>query len=295
MTSVAPTAALPDTTVAAVRPNRKARGGLGTTVLMVLAALVWISPLVLLVITAVRPLADFISHGPLSWPDELTFRNFTQAWDIGNFATTYRNSAIVLILKVPLGVFLSAMLAYALAKLRIRFGAAIMYTVFLGLTIPIYITIVPVFVMARSAGITDSLIGLIGPYLAFGIPFEVLVLQSFIRQIPDEIIEAARIDGAGAWRIFLTIVIPLSAPALVTVLILDAVATWNEFLFALILLNSDAHKTIPVGLLNFQGQFSNNSTGLAAGILIAVVPILIAYTFLQRWIVGGLTAGASKG
>ena len=296
MTSVAPTAALPETTVAEViRPNRKPRGGVGATVLMALAALVWISPLVLLVITALRPLADFVSHGPLSWPHSFTIHNFTQAWDIGNFATTYRNSTIVLILKVPLGVFVSAMLAYALAKLRIRFGAAIMYTVFLGLTIPIYITIVPVFVMARSAGLTDSLIGLIGPYLAFGIPFEVLVLQSFIRQIPDEIVEAARIDGAGAWRIFLTIVLPLSAPALVTVLILDAVATWNEFLFALILLNSDAHKTIPVGLLNFQGQFSNNSTGLAAGILIAVVPILVAYTFLQRWIVGGLTAGASKG
>ncbi|MFI5891592.1 carbohydrate ABC transporter permease [Actinoplanes sp. NPDC051513] len=288
-----PATTLPET--AAPAANRQRKGGLGTTVVMTLAALVWISPLVLLVITALRPLADFVSHGPLSWPGELTFRNFTQAWDIGNFATTYRNSAIVLILKVPLGVFVSAMLAYALAKLRIRFGAAIMYAVFLGLTIPIYITIVPVFVMARSAGVTDSLIGLIGPYLAFGIPFEVLVLQSFIRQIPDEIIEAARIDGAGAWRIFLTIVLPLSAPALVTVLILDAVATWNEFLFALILLNSDAHKTIPVGLLNFQGQFSNNSTGLAAGILIAVVPILIAYTFLQRWIVGGLTTGASKG
>ena len=104
------------------------------------------------------------------------------------------------------------MLAYALAKLRIRFGAAIMYAVFLGLTIPIYITIVPVFVMMRSAGLTDSLLGLVGPYLAFGIPFEVLVLQSFFRQLPDEIIEAAKIDGAGPWRIFLTIVLPLSAP-----------------------------------------------------------------------------------
>ena len=293
--TIAPAVAATAVPETAVPANRKPRGGIGATVLTALAALVWISPLVLLVITALRPLADFVSHGPLSWPHSLTLHNFTQAWDIGNFATTYRNSTIVLILKVPLGVFVSAMLAYALAKLRIRFGAAIMYTVFLGLTIPIYITIVPVFVMARSAGITDSLVGLIGPYLAFGIPFEVLVLQSFIRQIPDEIVEAARIDGAGAWRIFLTIVLPLSAPALVTVLILDAVATWNEFLFALILLNSDAHKTIPVGLLNFQGQFSNNSTGLAAGILIAVVPILIAYTFLQRWIVGGLTAGASKG
>jgi len=298
MTSVAPTAALPDATVTPADDRGSAhrpRGGIGTTVLMTLAALVWISPLVLLVVTALRPLSDFVANGPLSWPDTFTFGNFADAWNIGNFATTYRNSTILLILKVPLGVFMSAMLAYALAKLRIRFGAAIMYTVFLGLTIPIYITIVPVFVMARSAGLTDSLIGLVGPYLAFGIPFEVLVLQAFIRQIPDEIIEAARIDGAGAWRIFLAIVLPLSAPALVTVLILDAVATWNEFLFALILLSSDANKTIPVGLLNFQGQFSNNSTGLAAGILIAVVPILIAYTFLQRWIVGGLTAGASKG
>ena len=170
-----------------------------------------------------------------------------------------------------------------------------MFTVFLGLTIPIYITIVPVFIMLRSVGQTDSLLGLVGPYLAFGIPFEVLVLQSFFRQLPDEILESARIDGAERWRIFFTIVLPLSTPALVTVLILDGVSTWNEFLFALILLNSDENKTIPVGLLNFQGQFANNNTGLAAGILIAVLPILIAYILLQRWIVGGLTAGATKG
>ncbi len=300
--SVAPgvlTAAQPDRAATTGAPRRVpttgAKGGVSSTILVTLVALLWISPLVLLVVTAVRPLSDFIANGPLSWPDSLTLTNFSDAWRIGNFTATYTNSALLLILKVPVGVLLSAMLAYALAKLRIRFGTAIMYVVFFGLTIPIYITIVPVFVMMRSVGATDSLIGLIGPYLAFGIPFEVLVLQSFFRQIPNEIIEAAKIDGAGAWRTFITIVLPLSTPALVTVLILDAVATWNEFLFALILLNSDANKTIPVGLLNFQGQFSNNTTGLAAGILIAVVPILIAYTFLQRWIVGGLTAGATKG
>ena len=217
------------------------------TIVLALVAIFWISPLVTLVITAIRPLADFISNGPLSWPETFTLQNFADAWAIGNFATTYRNSGILLLLKVPIGVLISAMLAYALAKLRIRFGTAIMYTVFLGLTIPIYITIVPVFVMMRSIGATDSLLGLVGPYLAFGIPFEVLVLQSFFRQLPDEIIEAAKIDGAGPWRIFFTLIIPLSTPALVTVFILDAVATWNEFLFALILLSSDAHKTIPVG------------------------------------------------
>jgi raffinose/stachyose/melibiose transport system permease protein len=295
---VAPAAALPQAVVPRTDqliPRAKPKGGIGMTILLAILAIFWISPLALLVITAVRPLADFVANGPLSWPETLTLSNFADAWGIGNFGTTYRNSMFLLLLKTPVGVLVSAMLAYALAKLRIRFGTAIMYTVFLGLTIPIYITIVPVFVMMRSIGATDSVFGLVGPYLAFGIPFEVLVLQSFFRQLPDEIIEAAKIDGAGPWRIFFTLILPLSTPALVTVFILDAVATWNEFLFALILLNSDANKTIPVGLLNFMGQFSNNNTGLAAGILIAVVPILIAYIFLQRWIVGGLTAGATKG
>ena len=295
---LSPVSALPDAHIAASdelgdRPKRK--GGIGMTIILALVALLWISPLVLLVVTALRPLSDFVANGPLAWPQEWTLQNFADAWGVGNFATTYRNSAFLLILKVPLGVLISAMLAFALAKLRLRFGAAIMFAVFLGLTIPIYITIVPVFVLLRSMGAVDSVPGLVGPYLAFGIPFEVLVLQSFFRQLPDELIEAAKMDGAGPWRIFFTLILPLSTPALVTVLILDAVATWNEFLFALILLSSDAHKTIPVGLLNFQGQFANNNTGLAAGILIAVVPILIAYIFLQRWIVGGLTAGATKG
>ena len=293
-----PAAALPDAVVAAHDPlprRPKGKGGITATVVLAVAAVLWISPLVLLLITSFRPLADFIASGPLTWPKEFTWANFADAWSVGNFATTYRNSAILLLLKVPIGVLLSAMLAYALSKLRIRFRRTIMFTVFLGLTIPIYITIVPVFIMLRSMGITDNLLGLVGPYLAFGIPFEVLVLQSFFRQLPDELIEAAKIDGAGEWRIFFTLILPLSLPALVTVAILDAVSTWNEFLFALIVLNSDQSKTIPVGLLNFQGQFANNNTGLAAGILIAVVPILLAYVVLQRWIVGGLTAGATKG
>jgi len=298
VTTIAPAQVTAPAQAAATEPissGPKGRRGLVMTLVLAVIALFWISPLALLVITAVRPLSDFIGNGPLSWPDQLTWSNFKDAWGIGNFATTYKNSAILAAIKVPLGVLVSAMLGFALAKLRMKFRRTVMFSVFLGLTIPIYITIVPVFIMMRQAGATDSIFGLIGPYLAFGIPFEVLVLQSFFRQLPDEIIEAARVDGAGDWRVFFTIILPLSVPALVTVAILDAVATWNEFLFALILLNSDAHKTIPVGLLNFQGQFANNNTGLAAGILIAVVPILIAYTLLQRWIVGGLTAGSLKG
>jgi raffinose/stachyose/melibiose transport system permease protein len=298
MTSVAPVAALPDAHIAEEEPQDrppKGKGGIPLTIVLAVVSIFWIAPLALLVLTAIRPLSDFLSSGPLSWPQEFTWTNFTEAWQIGNFSSSYRNSMIMFLIKVPLGVLIAAMLAYALSKLRIRFARIIMFAVFLGLTIPIYITIVPNFITLRSLGLTDSLVGLAGPYLAFGLPFCVLVLQSFFRQVPDEIIEAAKIDGAGPWRIFFTIMLPLSTPALVTVAILDGVSTWNELLMALIILNSENSKTVPVTLLNFQGQFANNNTGLAAGILIAVVPILIAYIVLQKWIVGGLTAGATKG
>jgi raffinose/stachyose/melibiose transport system permease protein len=127
-----------------------------------------------------------------------------------------------------------------------------------------------------------------------GLPFEVLILQTFFRELPDDLSDAARVDGASELRIFCSVVLPLSMPALITVFILDAVATWNELLMALIILSSAEHRTVPLGLLNFQGQFATNYTGLSAGILIAIVPILVVYGLLQRWIVGGL-AGALKG
>lgn len=275
--------------------RRRRKGGVIVTVAMFIIAAFWFAPLIVLLLTALRTSTDFAALGPLAVPQEFTMENFTRAWDVGAFDTSYRNSFLITIVKVPIGVMLAALLAYALAKIKIPFRKTIMYTVFLGLTIPIYIAIVPLFTMLRSVELTDSLWGLLGPYLAFGLPFEVLVLQSFFRRIPDEIMEAARMDGAGHARIFFQIMIPLSVPALVTVAILDAVATWNEFLMALIILSSAENKTIPVGLLNFTGQFARDQTGLAAGIIIAVVPILLAYALLQRYIVSGLTAGAVKG
>ncbi|MCG7209617.1 carbohydrate ABC transporter permease [Streptomyces arenae] len=282
----------------AVRKKQGRRGtrrGLVFTAVMAIVALFWFGPLIILLMTSLRTAADFSGHGTLALPRDWTLSNFGDAWHIGNFSTTYRNSLLITMVKVPLGVLLSALLAYALAKLELRLRRAVMFFVFLGLTVPIYIAIVPLFTMLRDAGLTDSLWGLLPPYLAFGIPFTTLVLQQFFRRIPDEIIEAARMDGASNFRIFWQFVLPLSLPALVTVIVLDAVATWNELLMALIILNSPEKSTIPLGMLGFSGTFTTNYTGLSAGILIAVVPILILYALLQRWIVGGLTAGSVKG
>ncbi|MGP5078765.1 carbohydrate ABC transporter permease [Brachybacterium alimentarium] len=278
-----------------LRKRLKSRPNPAVTVGAVIGALIWVTPLILLVISALRPLSDFLSNGPVSWPSEFTLANFPEAWEAGQFGTAYLNSTFLLLVKVPLGVFVAALLAYALAKLEFPFRNVILFTVVLGMTIPIYIAIVPLFTMLRNVGMTDSIVGIIPAYVAFGLPLQVLILQAFFRRVPSELIEAARIDGAGDLRIFFRLIIPLSIPALVTVAILDGVATWNELFLALSLLSSEGNRTIPLGLLNFQGQFATNYTGLAAGILIAVVPILLLYTLLQKYIVGGLTAGATKG
>lgn len=277
------------------RRSRRSASAIVITVVVALAAIFWFSPFVILLATSVRSAADFLQNGPLAAPQSFTFDNFGRAWVEGLFANTYVNSALVTFTKVPAGVLISALLAFALAKLRMRFRRGVMFFVFLGLTLPIYIAVVPIFGIVRSMGLIDNLWGLYLPYLAFGIPFTTLVLQSFFRSVPDEIIEAARIDGAGNLRVFVQVVLPLSLPVLVTVAILDVVATWNELLIALVILNSDQNKTLPLGLLNFSGQFGTDYTGLAAGILIAVLPMLVAYALLQRFIVSGLTAGAIKG
>jgi raffinose/stachyose/melibiose transport system permease protein len=267
----------------------------GVVIALTIVALIWVLPFFLLVLSSIRPAEDFQRYGPISLPRSITLDNFFKAWDVGNFGVTYRNSLIITAIKVPLGVFISAMMAFAIAKLRLRFHRALLFAIVLGLTVPIYIVLVPLFSLIRDLHLIDNLFGLLGPYLAFGIPFTVLVLHAFFRRLPDEIFEAATVDGAGPWRQFFLILLPLSAPVLITVLVLDAVATWNELLMALIILNSDQNKTLPLGLLNFAGQFTTDYSGLAAGIIVAVVPVLIAYAFLQRYIVSGLTAGAVKG
>lgn len=275
--------------------TRKVTAIITSTLVLLVVAIVWFAPFIILLFTSIRTPSDFAQNGPLAFPSSFTLGNFGSAWSEGLFGDTYRNSIIITVVKVPIGVLISAMLAFALAKLRMFGRKTVMFAVFLGLTVPIYITLVPLFGIVKDLGLIDNVFGLLGPYLAFGIPFEVLVLHSFFRRVPEEVFEAARIDGGGNWRIFFQIMLPLSLPALVTVAILDAVATWNELLMALILLNSNENKTLPLGLLNFSGQFGTDYTGLAAGILIAVIPMLIAYAVLQRWIVSGLTAGAVKG
>ena len=271
------------------------RQGFLLAVALTLLALVWLIPFVFVVTTAIRGQGELLSSGPFSIPKELRLDNFVKAWDIGNFSTYYRNSLIVTGLKVPLGILVASLAAYPLAKLRFPLRDHVFLFLLLGLAIPIHVTLLPIFTMLRDMGINNTLAALFPPYLAFGLPLHILILRGYFRSIPDDLREAALIDGASEWQIYWRITMPLAVPALATVFIIDALATWNELLIALVLLSSESVRTVPLGLLNFQGQFSSQMTALNAGILIGIAPVLIVYVLFQRYMVSGLTAGAIKG
>jgi raffinose/stachyose/melibiose transport system permease protein len=262
--------------------------------ILLVMAIIWLAPVTIIVLTSIRSMGDLINNGVFAWPERLELANFSRAWNIGNFSTYFRNSLILIILKVPLGILIASLAAYPLAKMQFRFNNAIFIFFLLGLAIPVHVTLTPLLVMMKQLGIQGTLLALIPPYVVFGLPFQIFVMRGFFRTVPSELLEAARLDGSSEMGIFWRILMPLSVPALATIFIIDALATWNELLIALVLISANEWRTVPAGLLQFQGQFSSQYTQLMAGVLISITPIVTLYIFLQRYMVAGLTAGALK-
>ena len=257
-------------------------------------AIVWLVPFVIIALTSVRSMNDLISNGVFAWPTRWVPENFARAWNLGNFSVYFGNSLILIFTKVPLGILIASLAAYALAKMRVRMNTALFVFFLIGLAIPIQVTLMPLLVMMKQLGIAGSLPALYPAYVVFGLPFQIFVMRGFFRTLPNELIEAARLDGCSELGVFWRIMLPLSVPALITLFIIDALATWNELLIALVLISADTSLTVPVGLLRFQGQWSSRYTELMAGVMISILPILFIYVFLQRYLVSGLTAGALK-
>jgi raffinose/stachyose/melibiose transport system permease protein len=263
--------------------------------LLSVLAIGFLIPFFVVALTALKTNGELFANGSLSLPAEFRWQNFVRAWEIGQFGTYFRNSLVLVLVKVPLGILISACAAYALVLLNVPFRAGILVLFLFGLVLPIQIVLQPLLVLLKQLGLSNSIWALLPPYVVFGIPFQVFLLSAFFRGIPKEIFDAARIDGISDLGMFLRIVLPLSVPALSTLFVLDAVATWNEFLISLVLINTDAARTVPVGLLRFQGTYSSQYAQLMAGVLIAISPLVITYLFLQRYLISGLTLGATKG
>ena len=262
--------------------------------LLIVAALVWLMPLFFVILTALRSQRDLIAGGVFAAGGALRWTNFTEAWQIGHFGGLFANSLLLILLKVPLGLLLSSLAAYALARMQFRFNGAVFLLFLAGLAIPVHVTLLPLALLLRMLHMNDSLFSLIPPYVSLGLPFQTLVLAGFFRTVPDELLEAADLDGCSEFAKYWRIVLPLAKPAIITLAIIDIVGTWNELLIALVLIGAEKWQTVPLGLLQFQGQFASRYTVVMAAILIAIAPVMLVYILFQKYLSTEMTAGALK-
>jgi raffinose/stachyose/melibiose transport system permease protein len=261
---------------------------------LVSLAVIWIAPFVFIVFTSLKSNAGVMGTSAFAPPLDPDWTTYPKAWARGRYSVLGLNSAIISIIKVPLGLFISAMAAYALVNIRLPAKRAILLTVVFGTMIPFQALLAPIFTLVNGFGLINTYAGIILPYLAFGIPYQVFILHSFFEEMPKALTEAALIDGASHFTIFRRIFLPLSLPVLAALLILDFVATWNEFAMALVILQDNGTWTLPLGLQSFQSQFTRDYGQLNAAIVMAVLPAIIVYLMFQRYFVSGLTLGAVK-
>ncbi|MFG2169213.1 carbohydrate ABC transporter permease [Micromonospora chersina] len=225
----------------------------------------------------------------------LHWENLTAAWNTAGMARYFLNSVIVVTFAVALLLLIGSMAGFALSQLRFRGSSALFLVCLAALFIPFQVIMVPLARIMADGGLIDTYPGLILAYVAQFLPFTVFLMTSYYRAVPAEIMDAARIDGNSLYGVYLRIMLPMGAPALLSVGILNALFCWNDVLISLLMMPSADHRTLMVGVTSLRGQYSDNIPTFAAGVLIAAVPVLVTYLFLQRQIADGVTAGATKG
>ena len=262
---------------------------------LAITSLIWAVPFLFMFLTSVKSKADIAQTSTWSLPSEWLWSNYAEGAQTGNLWVTGANSLVIALIKVPLGLLLAALAAFALARIKPR-GAKLLVAAFaIGSMVPIQVGLGPLFQIMLKLDLLNSKPGLILPYLAFGVPYQVFMLYGVFKGIPDEVEESARIDGAGTFRIFWQICLPLVKAALAALFVLDFVATWNEYAMATTLLQSQSQWTIPLAVQSFNTQHATDYGPMNAFIFMSAVPVLVVYLMFQRYFVSGAFAGAVKG
>lgn len=251
-------------------------------------------PFIFMVLNSFKEKFEMLTKGVFSLPDGLYTENYSAVLG-GNFFQFFFNSVIVLVVSLAVLLFISACASYPLARFKFKLAKPIYAVIIACMSIPIHITLIPVFKMSKNLGIYDSIWALIGPYVATAIPISVFILTSFMREIPKEIEESAQIDGCSRYQMFFKIILPLAKPGLATLAIYNGVNMWNEFSFAYTLTQSTANRTLPLAVWEFQGQYSMNTPMIMAVLTLTVIPMILLFIFAQDKLVKGMTAGAVKG
>lgn len=276
-------------------PRRRRVNPTGAAISILLWGYVFVvlAPMALIVLNSMRPSRQ-IFREPIGLPESINLDSYIRAWGEASFSEYFFNSVIIVVASVTLATAVSALAAYVLGRYSFR-GSTFLAIFFLsGLLLPFRLAIMPLFLLLQDLGLVDTRLGLILVYAATGIPFSVFILSAYFRQLPVDLAEAAKMDGAGEYTIFGRVMLPLVRPALATVAVFQFVPLWNDFFFPLVLLRSSEKWTLPVGMTRFFGEFQTDWSTLFAGITITTLPLIIVFLLATRQIIAGLTAGIGK-
>ncbi|MES2169764.1 MAG: carbohydrate ABC transporter permease [Actinomycetota bacterium] len=262
--------------------------------LLGIAAVILVFPFVYMLSTSFKARSYVLDIPPTLIPKDPTTANYAQALGTADFARYFLNSAGVAVVSTFLIVLLSSMMAYAFSRFRFPGRRLIMGTIIIGLTIPTMMLIIPQFLLARDLHLLNSLPGLVPFYVGTALAFNTFLLSGFFETIPRELDEAMLIDGAGPWRRYWNLTLPLSKPALATCAIFAFLGSWDEFAWALTVLNDTDSRTLPIAIALFQGQHSTSWGLVFAASILAIAPVMILYIVFQRYFVSGITTGALK-
>jgi raffinose/stachyose/melibiose transport system permease protein len=251
-------------------------------------------PFLFMILSAFKQQFEILSNGVFSWPQGFYLDNFTTVLQ-GNFFNYFFNSVIVVGISLTVLLFISAFASYPLSRFKFKLCKPIFGLIVAAMSVPIHVTLIPVFMMSKSLNLYDSIWALIGPYIAFNVPISVFILTTFMADIPKELEEAAQIDGCGKYRTFFSVIFPLVKPGLATLAIYNSVNMWNEFSFALVLTQSTASRTLPLATWEYQGQYALNTPMIMAVLSLSVLPMIIAFLIGQDKLIKGMMAGAVKG
>ena len=250
-------------------------------------------PFVWVAVMSLRTTPEILDS-PFALPSRLHFEKFADAWTRSNYGTYFWNSTIVVVTAVTLITIIGAMLAHALARFRFRGSRLVRFVILSGLILPPQLLILSLFQILVELGLYNTLTGLILVYVAGHLAITVYILEGFFTQIPQDLFDAARMDGYSDLEIFWRITLPIGTPALFTTVTLNFIMLWNEFLYAVVLLTDDDKRTLPLGIMHFMGSHQLDIGMLATGLMIAIGPIILLYGFFSEIMIKGMTAGAVR-
>jgi multiple sugar transport system permease protein len=261
--------------------------------LLIIGAVISLFPIIWMVSASLMPTGEASTFPPRILPSRITFDHYYDLFTRLSLGRYLFNSAFIAIVVTSLSLVINAMAGYAFAKLRFRGRDKVFRALSAGLVLPVQVSMLPLFLLLKNMGLINTYWGVIIPGLAS--IFGIFLIRQYAISIPDEMLDAARVDGASEMRIFWSIVVPGILPILATLAIWTFLATWNDFMWPLIVLSDESHYTLPVALANLAGEHVQDTELMMAGSVITVIPVMLVFLFLQRYYIQGVMAGSVKG